>query len=60
MGRKRRKWEGREIEEVQCFKYLSFIFNRKDDYEDHIIELSKKGRQKMTAKKGIGFIRKII
>ena len=36
--------ESREIEEVQCFKYLGFTFNRKGDYEDHIIELSKKGR----------------
>ena len=38
------KWEGREIEGVQCFKYLGFTFNRKGDYEDHIIELSRKGR----------------
>ena len=52
------KWEGREIEEVQCFKYLDFIFNRKDlimkiirfNYE----ELSRKER--VAAKKlwGLG------
>ncbi|KYN24322.1 hypothetical protein ALC57_04060 [Trachymyrmex cornetzi] len=48
------KWEGREIEETQCFKYLGFTFNRKGDYEDHIAELSEKG--KAAAKKvwGLG------
>jgi len=58
MGRKRKKWEtwkweSREIE-VQCFKYLDFIFNRKGDYEDHIIELSRKRRAAAKKVWGLG------
>jgi len=58
MRKKRRKYRNgdREIEEVQCFKYLGFIFNRKDDY-DHIIEkrlyMSKKERA--SSQKGMKF-----
>lgn len=39
------KWENKEIEEVQSFKY----FNREGDYDDHKVELSKKER--MAARK---------
>lgn len=38
------RWGGREIEEVKCFKYLGFVFNRNDDYAEHIRELRRKGR----------------
>lgn len=34
-GRDRRevwRWRGREIEEVKCFNYLGFVFNRNGDY----------------------------
>lgn len=32
------------MQEVDNFKYLGFIFNRKGDYKKHIKELSHKGR----------------
>lgn len=40
------KWRGKEIEEVKCFKYLGFVFNRNGDYAEitHIRELKRKGR----------------
>ena len=37
------KWEDNNIEEVDSFKYLGFIFNSKCDFKDHIKELKKKG-----------------
>lgn len=30
------KWEDKELEEVQSFKYLGFVFNNKGNYKDHI------------------------
>jgi len=36
-------WGGKEIEEVQSFKYLGFTFNRKGNYKEHIKELVRKG-----------------
>lgn len=29
------KWEGKEMEEEQEFRYLGFVFNRKGNYEKH-------------------------
>lgn len=46
-NRKRRKKKEKQKSaelEVQNFKYLDFLFNRKGDYVDHIKELNKKGR----------------
>lgn len=40
----------KKVEEVQEYKYLGFIFNRKGNYVDHIKELCRKG--KILAKKG--------
>lgn len=40
----------KKVEEVQEYKYLGFIFNRKGNYVDHIKELCRKG--KISAKKG--------
>lgn len=34
----------KELEEVQCFKYLGFVFNGKGDYSVHLKKLVKKGR----------------
>ena len=51
-GRRSKKerwiWEGKELEEVRCFKYLGFTFNREGNYKDHIKDVQKKG---MTAAK---------
>jgi len=38
------KWGGKRIEEVQTFKYLSFILNNKDNYKEHTKKLCGKGR----------------
>jgi len=48
------KWRGKEIEEVQCFKYLGFTLNRDGNYREHLKKLVRKGR--MAARKvwGIG------
>lgn len=54
-------WEGAKLEEVQNFKYLGFLFNRKGDYVDHIKELNKKGKlagNKVWAWKNMGAWRK--
>jgi len=45
---------GKEIEEVQNFKYLGFIFNRKRDYKEHITELARKGRMAVRKVWGLG------
>lgn len=42
----------KKVEEVQEYKYLDFIFNRKGNYVDHIKEIYRK--EKMTAKKTWG------
>lgn len=43
-GKKGKGWKWRKIylEEVQTCKYLSFTFNRKGKYKEHIKELRKK------------------
>lgn len=48
------RWEGKELVEVQCFKYLGFIFNRKGNYVDHIKDLAKKGRVAANKVWGLG------
>lgn len=48
------RWEGKEIEEVQNFKYLGFNFNRKGDYREHIKDLKKKGRLALNKVWGLG------
>lgn len=47
----------KKVEEVQEYKYLDFIFNRKENYVDHIKEICRKG--KMTAKKTWGLKERI-
>lgn len=42
--RERWTWEGRELEEVQAYKYLGFVFNRNGSYAEQIKELKRKGR----------------
>jgi len=34
--KERWKWRGERIEEVQTFKYLGFMFNRKENYKEQI------------------------
>lgn len=34
----------KKLKEVQCFKYLGFVFNGKGDYSVHLKKLVKKGR----------------
>jgi len=48
------KWKGKEIEEVQVFKYLGFTLNREGSYREHLKDLVRKGR--MAARKvwGLG------
>jgi len=48
------KWKDERIEEVQTFKYLGFMFNRKGNNKEHIKKLVNKGR--ITVKKvwGLG------
>jgi len=48
------KWEDKELEEVQTFKYLGFVFNNKGNYKDHIKELSCKGRMAVNRVWGLG------
>lgn len=46
--RKKKKliWKGKQIEEVQEFKYLGFVLKRNGNYKNHIKkELSKKERR---------------
>jgi len=38
------KWRDERIEEVQTFKCLGFMFNRKGNFKEHIKELANKGR----------------
>jgi len=38
------KWKGKEIEEVQSFKYLGFTLNKEGNYREHFKELVRKGR----------------
>lgn len=52
--REKWKWGNKEVEEVQNFKYLGFIFNRKADYGDHIKELAGKGRLAANMVWGLG------
>lgn len=42
------------IEEVRCFKYLGFVFNRNGDYAEHIKELKRKGRIALNSIWGLG------
>jgi len=48
------KWRDERIEEVQTFKYLEFMFNRKDNYKEHIKELANKGRIAVRKIWGLG------
>jgi len=48
------RWGGKEIEEVQNFKYLGFTFNRKRNYKEHIAELARKGRIAVKKIWGLG------
>jgi len=54
LGRKIWKWGSKKIEEVKCFKYLGFTFNRKGNYNDHIKELRRKGRLAANKVWGLG------
>lgn len=47
-------WEGKEIEEVQSFKYLGFNFNRKGEYSKHIRDLRRKRRVAANKVWGLG------
>jgi len=54
---KKKRWKWREyerIEEMQTFKYLGFMFNRKDNYKEHIKELANKGRIAVRKVWGLG------
>lgn len=48
------KWRGKEIEEVNVFKYLGFVFNNKGNYKDHIRDISNKGRLAANKTWGLG------
>lgn len=57
--KKKRKKKNRfrikkKLEEVQCFKYLEFMFNNKKDYGAHIKELAKKRRTAAYKVQGLG------
>lgn len=43
-GGKGGRYRNKVIEEVQEFKYLSFILNRKGNYKEHVRELCRKKR----------------
>jgi len=57
-GRKERKenwkWRGREIEEVQSFKYLGFMMDREGGVKEHIKELTRKGKEIVRKVWGMG------
>jgi len=57
-GRKEKKeewrWKGREIEEVQCFKYLGVTLDKKGEFREHIKELERKGKRVMRKVWGLG------
>jgi len=48
------KWKGREIEEVQNFKYLGFLLDKEGGFKEHIKELAKKGRRVLKKVWGLG------
>jgi len=48
------KWKDEKIEEVQTFKYLGFMFNRKGNNKEHIKELINKGRIVVRKVWGLG------
>lgn len=51
--RKKIIWKGKQIEEVQEFKYLGFVLKRNGNYKNHIKkELSKKERRAAKIKFG--------
>jgi len=39
------KWESKELEEMQEFKYLDFNLDKKGDYKRYIKEINKKGKK---------------
>jgi len=48
------KWKGKNIEEVQNFKYLGFILNKEGNYREHLKELTRKGRLAVRKVWGLG------
>jgi len=48
------KWKDERIEEVQIFKYLRFMFNKKGNNKEHIKELINKGRIAVRKIWGLG------
>lgn len=42
------------IEEIETFKYLGFVFNRKGNYNDHIKGMSRKGKLAINKVWGLG------
>lgn len=48
------QWKGKNIEEVETFKYLGFVFNRKGNYNDHIKGMSRKGKLAINKVWGLG------
>lgn len=48
------KWENKELEKVQCFEYLGFVFNKKENCVHRIKELAKKGENCSEQGTGIG------
>lgn len=50
---KKWKWEDKELE-VRCFKYLGFVFNRNEDYKEHLKDLSRKGKVAANKVWGLG------
>lgn len=56
--RKERKekwqWGGKEIEEVQEFKYLGFVLSNKGNYKEHMKELGGKGKRAARKIWGLG------
>lgn len=38
-------WGSTEIEEMQEYKYLAFIFNKNENYKDYIKELGKEEKE---------------
>jgi len=48
------RWKGKDVEEVQSFKYLGFTLSREGDYREHIKELVRKGRLAVRKVWGLG------
>jgi len=48
------KWKGKEMEEVQSFKYLGFTLNREGNFKEHLKELVRKGRVAVRKVWGLG------